>query len=146
VFLIYPYLNELWMIYVLMIPYGFGAASIGPLLSTNVTKATDSDKQGRVSGWSGNLSAISQTVSPLISGSFLQLGSFAIGFIFLNSVQMIGLTNVFLGIILIIVTYKDVKMYPSLYSYERIRKKRMAIQKRKKKAEKQKRKAEKEGI
>jgi len=145
VFLIYPYLNELWMIYVLMIPYGFGAASIGPLLSTNVTKATDPDKQGRVSGWSGNLSAISQTVSPIISNGFLQLGGFFIGFVFINSYQLIGFTNVFLGIILVIITYKDVKMHPSLYSYERIRKKRIAIQKRKKKAAKQKRKAEKKG-
>jgi len=145
VFLIYPYLNELWMIYLLMIPYGFGAASVGPLLSSNITKATDPDKQGRVSGWSGNFSAISQTVSPLISGSFLQLGSFAIGFIFLNSYQLIGLTNVFLGIVLLVITYKDVKKYPKLYSYERIRRKRREIQKRKKKAAKQKRKAKKKG-
>jgi DHA1 family tetracycline resistance protein-like MFS transporter len=138
VFLIYPFLTELWMIYVLMIPYGFGAASIGPLLSTNITKATDPDKQGRVSGWSGNLSAISQIVSPIISmGVFLGLGGIIFGLI------LIGFTNVLLGITLMIITYKDVKKYPSLYAYEKIRKKRLAIQKRKKKAEKQKKKVEK---
>jgi len=60
--------------------------------------------------------------------------------------QLVGFTNVIIGIILFSIVFLDIRKYPYLYSYERIRKKRRAIQKRKKKAEKQKRKAEKEGL
>jgi DHA1 family tetracycline resistance protein-like MFS transporter len=130
VFLIYPYLNELWMIYLLMLPYGFGMATIGPLISSNITKATGPDKQGRVSGWSTNFSAISQTLSPFISSSFFQIGGLAISFIFFSPVQLIGLTNVLLGITLLIILYADVKIHPKLYAYERIRKKHKEVKKR----------------
>jgi len=67
-----------------------------------------------------------------------------IGALFLNSFQLIGFTNVIVGIVLFIIVYLDIRHYPSLYSYERIRKKRRAIQKRKKKAAKQKMKPEKQ--
>ncbi|MHA1914725.1 MAG: MFS transporter [Promethearchaeota archaeon] len=140
IFLIYPYLNELWMIYVLMIPYAFSAASIGPLISTNITKAIGPDKQGALSGWTTNLGAISQIVSPLVATYLLQIGGLTFGLIFFNSYQLIGLINVVLGSILILIVSLDIRHYPYLYSYERIRKKRRAIQKRKKKAEKQKKK------
>ena len=63
VFFVYPYLNEIWMIYILMIHYAFSAASVGPLISTNITKAIGPDKQGELSGWTTNISAISQIVS-----------------------------------------------------------------------------------
>ena len=134
------------MIYVLMIPYSFSAASIGPLISSNLTKAVGPDKQGALGGWTTNISAVSQTISPLISTGFLQLGSLAIGFIYLNSYQLIGFLNAILGIILMSIVFLDIRHYPHLYSYERIRKKRWEIQKRKKKADKQKRKAEKKGL
>ncbi|MHA2399297.1 MAG: MFS transporter [Promethearchaeota archaeon] len=140
IFFVYPYLNELWMIYILMLPYAFSAASIGPLISTNITKAIGPDKQGALSGWTTNISAISQIISPIIAASFLEIGGVAIGFIFINSYQLIGLINVLLGSILILIVFLDIRHYPYLYSYERIRKKRRAIQKRKKKAGKQKKK------
>ena len=143
IFIIYPYLEELWMIYVLMIPYGFASASIGPLISSNLTKAVSADKQGELGGWTTNISAISQTVSPIISTSFLQLGGWTIGFIILNSYQLIGFTCAILGIILMSIVFLDIKHHPSLYSYEKMRKKFRAEQKQKKEAEKQKKKEEK---
>jgi MFS family permease len=140
IFLIYPYLNELWMIYVLMIPYGFSAASIGPLISTNITKAIGPNSQGILSGTTTTLQSIAQIISPMIATLLLQIGGITIGLIFLNSYQLIGLINVILSSILILIVFLDIRHYPYLYSYERIRKKRRAIQKRKKKAEKQKKK------
>jgi hypothetical protein len=44
------------------------------------------------------------------------------------------------------IVFLDIKGHPSLYAYEKIRKKRIAIQKRKKKEKKQKMKAEKKGL
>lgn len=122
-----------------MIPYGFSSASISPLISSNLTKAVGPDKQGQLGGWTTYISAISQTISPLIATLFLSIGSDFTG------VLLLGLNNVILGLILFAIVSFDIKKHPSLYSYEKIRKKRLAIQKRKKKAAKQKRKAEKKG-
>lgn len=142
-FIIYPYLEELWMVYILMIPYGFSSASIGPLISSNITKAIGPEKQGSLGGWTTNISAVSQIISPLIATWFLQLGGWTIGFMFINSYQLIGFTNVILGIILVGIVYLDIKHYPYLYSYENLRKKRLEDQKRNKRVEKLKKKAAK---
>jgi DHA1 family tetracycline resistance protein-like MFS transporter len=119
-FMIYPYLNELWMLYVFMVPYALCMSSVYPLISSNITKAVGPAKQGTISGWTTNVQSISQTISPLIAAWFLQLGGFTIGFIFLNSYQLIGLTNVFLSITLFLIAYIDVKKHPRLYAYEKL--------------------------
>ena len=139
IFLIYPFLKEFWMFFVLMIPYSFSSVSISPLISSNLTKAVGSDKQGQLGGWTTYISAISQTISPLIATMFLSVGA---GF---TGILLLGLNNVILGFFLFTIVYFDIKLHPYLYSYEKIRKKRLAIQKRKKKAAKQKKKAEKKG-
>ena len=135
-FMLYPYLNELWMFYVFMVLYALCMASVYPLISSNITKAVGPDKQGAISGWTTNIQSISQTVSPIISTSFLQIGGLTLGFIFLNSYQLIGFTIVIISAILLIIAFIDVKKHPKLYAYEKIRRKREEIKKRKKKAEK----------
>ena len=129
-FMIYPYLTELWMLYVFMVPYALCMASVYPLISSNITKAVGPAKQGTISGWTTNIQSISQTISPLIAAWFLQLGGFTIGFIFLNSYQLIGFTNVILSIILLSIAYIDVKKHPKLYYYERIMREKKVEEKR----------------
>ena len=123
-FMIYPYLTELWMVYVFMVPYALCMASVYPLISSNITKAVGPAKQGTISGWTTNIQSISQTISPIIATMFIQLGGFSLGFIFLNSYQLIGLTNVILSISLLLIAYVDVKNHPKLYSWEKILKKK----------------------
>ena len=132
-FMLYPYLNELWMFYVFMVLYALCMASVYPLISSNITKAVGPDKQGAISGWTTNIQSISQTVSPIISTGFLQIGGLTLGFIFLNSYQLIGFTIVIISAILLIIAFIDVKKHPRLYAYEKIRRKRKEIKKRKKK-------------
>jgi len=132
-FMLYPYLNELWMFYVFMVLYALCMASVYPLISSNITKAVGPDKQGAISGWTTNIQSISQTVSPIISTSFLQIGGLTLGFIFLNSYQLIGFTIVIISAFLLVIAFIDVKKHPKLYAYEKIRRKRKEIKKRKKK-------------
>lgn len=129
-FMIYPYLTELWMLYVFMVPYALCMASVYPLITSNITKAVGPAKQGTISGWTTNIQSISQTISPLIATWFLQLGGFTIGFMFLNSYQLIGFTNVILSIILLSIAYIDVKKHPKLYYYERIMREKKVEEKR----------------
>jgi len=135
VWLISPYMIELWMMYVFMLPFGFCIAFIGPLISANITKVVDADKQGVVGGWRTNFQAVAQTFTPLISTGYLQLGGLAIGLLYLNSYELIGFTNFLLSIALFIIVFIDVKHHPKLYFYERIRKKRKKRRKTKQKIE-----------
>ncbi len=129
-FLFYPYLYELWMVFIFILPYSFVVAFMRPLITTNMTKAVGLDKQGELSGWSTNLQAFSQTIAPLIATGFLQLGGLTIGFIFFDSYHLIGFTNVILAVLLLIIGYLDIKHHPKLYYYERLRKKREAMRKK----------------
>lgn len=136
VWLISPYLSELWMMYVFMLPFGFCIAFIGPLISANITKVVDADKQGIVGGWRTNFQAIAQTFTPLISTGYLQLGGLAIGLLYLNSYELIGFTNFFISVFLFIIVFIDIKHHPKLYFYERARKKRKERRKEKQKIKK----------
>lgn len=123
-FQFYPYLTELWMVYVFMVPYALCMASVYPLISSNITKAVGPAKQGTISGWTTNVQSISQTISPLIATAYLQLGGVFLGFIYLNSYQLIGFTNIILAVILFLVAYIDVENHPNLYSWEKMLKKK----------------------
>lgn len=130
-FVIYPYLFELWMVYIFVIFYGFCMATVGPLISANITKAVGPDKQGEVSGYTTTIQAISQTVNPLISTGFLEIGGIFLGIFYLTSYELIGFTIVLVAVLLFFIVYIDVKLHPKLYYYERIRRARKKKHKQK---------------
>ncbi|MFX1281811.1 MAG: MFS transporter [Promethearchaeota archaeon] len=123
-FEIYPYLSEIWMFYLFMIPYALCMSSVSPLISSNITKAIGPAKQGTLSGWTTNIQSISQTISPMIATFFLQLGGLFLGFIYLTSYQLIGFTNIILSVILFSIAYIDILNHPDLYSWEKALKKK----------------------
>ncbi|MFW9877614.1 MAG: MFS transporter, partial [Candidatus Thorarchaeota archaeon] len=123
-FMIYPYLGEFWMMYIFMVFHALCMSSLYPLIASNITKAVGPAKQGALGGWTTNLRSIAQTISPLISTGFLEIGGLTLGLIYLDSYELIGFTIVILSIVLLIVAYIDIKKHPRLYSYEaKLRKK-----------------------
>ncbi|MBY8991947.1 MAG: MFS transporter [Candidatus Lokiarchaeota archaeon] len=130
-FIFYPYLSDLWMVYIFILPFAFCMAFMRPLISANIAKAVNPLKQGAVSGWAVNIQSFSQIIAPLISYGFLQLGGLTIGFVDLNSYQLIGFTNVIFALSLFIIGYADLKLHPKLYLYEKLRRKREEIRRRK---------------
>jgi MFS family permease len=117
-FVVYPFLYEVWMMYIFIIPFAFCMASLNPLITSNITKAVEDDKQGVISGWSTNVQSISQTIMPLIATGFLQIGFIIIFSLTLNAYQLIGFTAAFFGILLVIIGIIDLKMHPHLYEHE----------------------------
>ncbi|MFW9784191.1 MAG: MFS transporter, partial [Candidatus Heimdallarchaeota archaeon] len=131
VFEIYPYLAELWMFYIFVLPFAFCMAFMRPLISANIAKAVDPLKQGTISGWAVNLQSFSQILAPLISTGFLEVGGLRILALNLNPYQLIGFTNVIFALILFTIGYIDLSIHPKLYLYEKLRRKRLEISKRK---------------
>ncbi len=118
VFLVFPYLYELWMIFILMIPFVFCMVFLPSLIQSNITKAVDPNKQGLVSGMSTNVQSIAQIISPLIGTGYIQIGGLVIGFLFLNPYELIGFTAAILGVAFVIMIIFDLKLHPYLYEYE----------------------------
>ncbi|MFW9881871.1 MAG: MFS transporter [Candidatus Thorarchaeota archaeon] len=129
-FLIYPYLFDFWMVFPFVLGFAFMLSIMRPLISTNITKAVDPNRQGEVSGLAFNIRSLAQVIAPLISTSFLQIGGLTIAFIHLDSYELIGFMNMILAIILLIIGYLDINQHPNLYFYERIRRKKETIRKR----------------
>ncbi|MFX1281988.1 MAG: MFS transporter, partial [Promethearchaeota archaeon] len=129
-FVLYPYLSHLWMVYIFILPFAFCMAFMRPLISANITKAVDPLKQGTVSGWAVNLQSFAQIIAPLISLSFLDLEELTVGIVVFSSYQLIGFTNVIFAVILFIIGFTDLKIHPNLYLYEKLRRKREEIRNR----------------
>jgi predicted MFS family arabinose efflux permease len=130
IFILYPYLSELWMFYIFILPFAFCIAFMRPLISANITKAVDPLKQGTVSGWAVNLQSFAQIIAPLISTGFLEVGGLGVGIVELSPYELIGFANVIFAIILLTIGYKDLKLHPNLYIYEKLRRKREEIRKK----------------
>ncbi len=108
-FIIFPLLDQLWMVYVFVLPFALSMATIPPLLQSNLTKAVDPHKQGTISGWSTNFQSLSQILAPLLSTYFLDINGIFLLSVYFNSYQLIGYTAVFFGIILTILGLFDLR-------------------------------------
>jgi len=117
-FAILPYLTEVWMIFIMILPFVFGMAALPPLIQTNLSRAVDADQQGSVSGWATNFQSIAQIIAPLIATWYLQINGISFGFLYLDSYQLIGYTAVIIGIVIVIILLIDFKMHPKLYAKE----------------------------
>lgn len=110
-FIIYPFLENFYLLFIIGIPLIFGNAFCRPLITANITKAAPEDKQGYASGWATNLQSLAQTAAPLISTGFLQLGVLEVGSYGILSYFLIGFTCAFCAIGLFAFGVFDMKKY-----------------------------------
>ena len=102
VFLIYPFLYEMWYLYIFIIPYMVSHIFTRSILMTNLSKAVDEDKQGLVSGYAVNMMSIAQIIAPLLAYWYLEIWMVSyMGFNF-DAYFLIGITCVFTILILLI--------------------------------------------
>jgi len=73
VFLVFPFLYNVWLMIIFIVPLIFSMAILRPILIANTQKAAPPDRQGVASGWRINTYAIAQVIAPLVSTAFLDL-------------------------------------------------------------------------
>ena len=122
-FALFPFMTDLWMIFVSLPSFVFCMAFLPSLIQSNITKAVDADNQGLVSGLTTTTQSIAQIISPLVATGFIEIGGLTIGMIFLNQYELIGYLAVILGVALFIILYFDLRKHSYLYSYEKLQKK-----------------------
>ncbi|MBD3351972.1 MAG: MFS transporter [Candidatus Lokiarchaeota archaeon] len=94
-FIVYPFLERFGLLFIIGIPLIFGNSFSRPLIQANITKAAAEDKQGYASGWSTNLQSLAQTIAPLISTGYLEMGTVYVGMNGILPYFFIGFTCAF---------------------------------------------------
>lgn len=116
VFLIYPFLYELWYLYIFIVPYMVSHIFTRSILMTNLSKSVDEDKQGLVSGYAVNMMSIAQITAPLLAYWYLEIWMISyIGFDF-DAYTLIGVTCAFTIVILLILVFVDMKTHPEIFA------------------------------
>jgi multidrug resistance protein len=115
-FLIYPFLYEAWWIYVFIFPFIFSHIFIRSIILTNLSKTVDDDNQGLVSGYSANMQSIGQIIAPLIAYWYLEILFLPIMGINLDAYFLIGITCIFITLILLILILFDIKKHPEVFA------------------------------
>ena len=114
--MIYPFLYEMWYLYIFIIPYMVSHIFTRSILMTNLSKAVDEDKQGLVSGYAVNMMSIAQIIAPLLAYYYLEIYIISyMGFDF-DAYFLIGMTCVLTIIILLILVFFDMKAYPEVFA------------------------------
>jgi len=116
VFLIYPFLYEMWYLYIFIIPYMVSHIFTRSILMTNLSKAVDEDKQGLVSGYAVNMMSIAQIIAPLLAYWYLEIYMVSYMGINFDAYFLIGITCVFTIIILLILVLVDMKIFPEVFA------------------------------
>ena len=115
-FLIYPFLYELWYLYIFIIPYMVSHIFSRSIIMTNLSKAVDEDKQGLVSGYAANMMSIAQITAPLLAYWYLEIWNVSyMGYNF-DAYFLIGITCVFAIFILLILVGFDIKTHPEIFA------------------------------
>jgi MFS family permease len=82
-----------------------------PVVTSNLSRAVDPDKQGTVSGYSTTMESLARTVAPLMATGWLQLGGIHIGGFAINEFYMIGITGILIGLGFLALYFVDQKKY-----------------------------------
>lgn len=87
----------------------FGADSCFglPVLSANLTRVVDEDRQRLVSGYSTTVNSVARAIAPLISTGWLQLGGLKLGSLFIDQYWMIAATGFAAGLLFLVIYLVD---------------------------------------
>jgi DHA1 family tetracycline resistance protein-like MFS transporter len=106
-FTIMPVLPTFISFYLFIAVFSAGSNFGRPILSANLTRAVDEDKQGLVSGYSTTVNSIARAIAPLVSTGWLELGGLTVGFLFVNKYYMIAVTGFTAGLLFLLMYLVD---------------------------------------
>jgi MFS family permease len=106
-FTIMPVLPTFTSFYLFIAVFSAGSNFGRPILSANLTRAVDEDRQGLVSGYSTTVNSIARIIAPLVSTGWLELGGLTVGSLFVNKYYMIAATGFTAGLLFLLMYLVD---------------------------------------
>jgi len=106
-FAMFPFLPTFTSFYLFIAVFSAGSNFGRPILSANLTRAVDEDKQGLVSGYSTTVNSVARAIAPLVSTGWLQLGGLKLGSLFIDQYRMIAATGLAAGLMFLAIYLVD---------------------------------------
>lgn len=103
----YPFMNTITGFYLFMILLVSGSSLSRPVVRSRLSKAVKPSQQGAISGYTTTVQSLAQTISPLITTGWLQIGILTLGGLSLDYNQLIGVTGVLVAVALFALAYLD---------------------------------------
>jgi predicted MFS family arabinose efflux permease len=108
---IMPNLPTFASFFIFIVLFSAGNNFARPVVTSNLSRAVDADKQGTISGYSTTMESLARTVAPLVTTGWLQIGGLSCGPLTLNEFQMIGITGILIGLVFLGFVFIDHKKY-----------------------------------
>jgi MFS family permease len=103
----YPSMNTITGFYIFMILLVTGSNLSRPVVRSRLSKAVKPSQQGAISGYTTTVQSLSQTIAPLITTGWLQIGALTIGGLTLDYNVLIGATGFIVVLVLFALAYLD---------------------------------------
>jgi DHA1 family tetracycline resistance protein-like MFS transporter len=111
----YPFMNTITGFYIFMILLVSGSSLSRPVVRSRLSKAVNPGQQGAISGYTTTVQSLAQTISPLITTGWLQIGVLTLGGVSLDYNVLIGVTGVLVAVTLFALAYLDSRHEASVH-------------------------------
>lgn len=112
---IFPIINTFWSFFIFLVLIVVFQGFLRPLSMANLTKAVPADRQGEVSGWATSIQSIAQSIIPLISTGFLEIGVIQVMNASISPYLLIGVFSAILAIVMGVIIWQDSCKHPESF-------------------------------
>ncbi|MCW4012202.1 MAG: MFS transporter [Candidatus Bathyarchaeota archaeon] len=106
-YFVMPNLPTFSTFFIFVVIFNAGNNFIRPVLTSNLSRSVEADKQGTISGYSTTVNSLGRSVSPLIATGWLQLGGLTLLGLHINQYYMIAASGILFGLVLLSLYFTD---------------------------------------
>ncbi|MBC8463136.1 MFS transporter [Candidatus Bathyarchaeota archaeon] len=106
-YIIYPFMDTITGFYFFMVLLVSGSSLSRPVVRSRLARAVKPSQQGAISGYSTTVRSLAQTVAPLITTGWLQIGVLKMGGLSLDYNHLIGISGVLFVAMLAVLVFLD---------------------------------------
>ncbi len=118
--LLYPFMNDAWMLFVFVTPFVFSNVFSKTITMTTLSRGVDEHNQGIVNGWGMNMQSISQIIAPIIAYLYLDTSMLNISALMVDSYFLLGFTSAMAMLILLLLVLIDIKYFSKDYQQPKL--------------------------
>ena len=116
-YFVMPNLPTFATFFIFVVIFNAGNSFIRPVLTSNLSRSVEADKQGIISGYSTTVNSLGRSVSPLIATGWLQLGGLTLLGLHINQYYMIAASGILFGVVLLGLYFVDQRSSDLEYDY-----------------------------
>ncbi len=108
---------NIWLFLVFLVFLIFFVAILQPILKANLTKTADRSNQGEIGGWTTTVQSLAQSIVPVISTGFLEIGQLVLLGVVVEPYTLIGMFSIALLTVLGVILFKDARKDPGAFKF-----------------------------